>query len=281
MTAKFYRIPAAFLACMLAMSAGAGLAMSAAQPAAAAQDKDKDKEKDKDKGKMDKQKKAELAAYNAIVAAQGSDPAKLIPMSEDFLTKYPQSEYIKPVYGLLTTTYFAAGDIEKMMSTGNKALELDPENVDALSIMAMVISRRSHSNTPDGAAQLTKAEGYARHAIELIPNMVKPNPTMEDATFEKAKNDKLSVSHSALGLIDYDHKKYEDARTELTQAIALSTTPDPVDYYMLGNSDSNASYYKDAVAAYKKCSESGPPLGPTCKTRMDVAQHDSETKMGR
>ncbi len=276
MTSKFHGIPAAFLACMLAVSAGAGFAMAAGQPAATAQDKDKDK----DKGKMDKQKKAELAAYNAIVAAQGSDPTKLIPMSEDFITKYPQSEYAKPVYGLLTTAYYAAGNIEKMMTTGDKALELDPDNVDVLSIMAMVISRRSHSTTPDGTAQLAKAEGYARHAIEMIPNMVKPNAAMDDAVFEKAKNDKLAVSHSALGLIDYDRKKYEDARTELTQAIQLSSTPDPVDYYILGNADSNASYYKDAAVAFQKCSESG-PLAANCKARMAVAQHDSETKMGR
>jgi hypothetical protein len=53
-----------------------------------------------------------------------------------------------------------------------------------------------------------------------------------------------------------------------------------VDYYLLGNADSGASFYHDAVAAYEKCSASG-PLAAQCKTRMASAQHDAETKMGR
>jgi tetratricopeptide (TPR) repeat protein len=277
MTARFLRIPASLLALTMAISLGAGLSRAGLPPSAAAQDKDKGKEKDKDKN--NKINKAEVTAYNAFVSAQTGDPATQIQLGEDFIAKYPQSQYIKGVYAALTTTYYATGNIDKMNAAGAKALEMDPDNVDVLSLLAMVISRRAHATTPEGAQQVKNAEAYARHAIELIPNMAKP-ATVDDATFEKAKNDKLSLSHSALGLINFNNKKYEDARTELNLAVQLASTPDPVDYYLLGNSDSQASYYHDAVAAYQKCSDSGPMVA-RCKALMATAQHDADTKLGR
>jgi len=88
------------------------------------------------------------------------------------------------------------------------------------------------------------------------------------------------MAHSGLGLINLQHQKYEDARTELSQAVQLSSTPDPVDYYLLGNADVQASYYNDAVAAYEKCAASG-PLVAQCKARAESAKKDATTKMGR
>jgi tetratricopeptide (TPR) repeat protein len=277
MTARFLRIPASLLVLTMAISLGAGLSRAGLPPSAAAQDKDKDKNKDKDKS--NKLNKAEVTAYNAFVAAQTGDPATQVQLGEDFIAKYPQSQYVKGVYAALTATYYSSGNIDKMNAAGAKALEMDPDNVDVLSLLAMVISRRAHATTPEGTQQVKNAEAYAHHAIELIPAMVKP-ATVDDATFEKAKNDKLSLSHSALGLINFNNKKYEDARTELNLAVQLASTPDPVDYYLLGSADSQASYYHDAVAAYQKCSDSGPMVA-RCKALMATAQHDADTKLGR
>jgi tetratricopeptide (TPR) repeat protein len=273
MKSKFLKFPASLLAITMAMTLGAGLSRAAAHPSSAAQDKDKDKDKNK------KVNKAEEAAYKAFFDARTGDPAVQIQLGEDFATKFPQSHYLNGVYGTLTTAYYTSGNTDKMFSTGNKALELDPDNVDVLSLLAMAIPRRVHPTTPDATAQLVKAEQYAHHAIELIPNLPKP-PEVDDAAFQKIKNDKLSLAHSGLGLIYINHQKFDDARAELTQAVALASTPDLVDYYLLGNADSGASYYHDAAAAYEKCSTSG-PLAPQCKTRMASAQHDAETKMGR
>jgi uncharacterized protein HemY len=110
-----------------------------------------------------------------------------------------------------------------------------------------------------------------------------PKPaTVDDATFEKAKNDKLSLCHSGLGLLAINHSKFEDARNELTQAVQLATSPDPVDYYLLGNADAQASFMNGAVAAYEKCSVTG-PLVAQCKSREEAVKKDiaSGTKLSR
>ncbi len=60
----------------------------------------------------------------------------------------------------------------------------------------------------------------------------------------------------------------------------LASSPDPVDYFLLGNADVQGSYFKDAIEAYEKCAASG-LLVAQCKARAESAKHDAETKMGR
>jgi tetratricopeptide (TPR) repeat protein len=285
MTAKVIKWPALLLGFGVAISLAPGI--SSAQNAHVGTESGLDraiqenaaKRLDIGPAKKDKVNKAEEAAYKALLAAQNGEPATKIQLGEDFAAKFPTSHYLPGIYGILTSSYFATGDADKMLSAGSKAIQLDPENVDVLSLLAMAIPRRVKAATPDGAQQLQTAEAYARHAIEIIPAMTKP-ATVDDAEFEKAKNDKLALAHSGLGMIDMGHQKYDDARTELTQAVRLASSPDPVDYYLLGTADVQGSYYKDAVAAYEKCADSG-PLAAQCKARAESAKHDAETKLGR
>ena len=284
MTAKLLKFSAALLGLTVASMFGPGIASAqygqAASPSPSPS-QNAPAPKEKDSGKAQKINKAEEAAYKNLLATQGGDPAMAIQAAEDFITKFPMSRYVGGVYGMLTGAYFNTGNTDKMFASGAKALELDPNNVDVLALLAMAIPRRVKANTPDGAQQLQKAETYGHHAIELIPAMTKPD-TMDDATFEKLKNDKLSLAHSGLGLIDINHSKFEDARTELTQAVQLASSPDPVDYYLLGNADSQASYMNAAIAAYEKCAATG-PLVSQCKAREDAVKKDmaSGTKLSR
>jgi tetratricopeptide (TPR) repeat protein len=238
-------------------------------------------QKDKDKGKGGPQiNKAEEDGYKAFYASRTGPPATQIQLGEAFIMKFPMSHYLVGVYSQLTSAYFGLGNTDKMMENGNKALELNPDNANVLGLMAMVMSRRINSKTLDAAQQYQKAEGYAKHAIELIPTLPKPDG-MDDAAFEKAKNEELSMAHSGLGLIDFQHQKFEDAVTEITQAVLLADPPDPVDLYMLGNADVQTSRYKDAVAAYDKCVALGGQLAAPCKTRDDDAKHKAETELSR
>ncbi len=274
MTARFFKFSAATLGLAVAFTFGASFS-SASQPAAYAQDKEKG-------AKKEKVNKAEEAAYKNVLAAQGGDPAAEVQVGEDFITKFPTSKYNGGVYGMLTTAYFTTGNTDKMFAAGAKALELNPNNVDVLALLSMAIPRRAKTTMPDYAQQMKNAEDYAHRTIELVPTLEKP-ATVDDATFEKAKNDKLALAHSGLGLINLNVKKnYDDARTELTQAVQLATAPDPVDYYLLGSADAQASFMNGAIAAYDKCAQSG-PLMTQCKAREEAVKKElaSGTKLSR
>src|SRR5882762_6625362 len=282
MTAKVIRWPALLLGVGVAISLAPGIS---AQNAHIGTESGLDRAmqqnaaKRLDIGPGKKVNKAEEGAYKALLAAQNGDPATRIQLGEDFAAKFPTSLYLPGVYGVLTSSYFVTGNTDKMFTAGSKAIQLDPENVDVMSLLAMAIPRRVNATRPDGAQRLQTAEAYAHRTIEIIPTMTKP-AKVDDAEFEKAKNDKLALAHSGLGMIDMAHQKYEDARTELTQAVQLASSPDPVDYYLLATADVQGSYYKDAVAAYEKCADSG-PLAAQCKARAESAKHDAETKLGR
>ena len=283
MTAKVIKWPALLLGFGVAISLSTGI--SSAQNANIGTESGLDRAmqqnaaKRLDIGPGKKVNKAEEGAYKALLAAQNGDPATRIQLGEDFAAKFPTSLYLPGVYGVLTSSYFVMGDTDKMFTAGSKAIQLDPENVDVMSLLAMAIPRRVKATTPDGAQRLQTAEVYAHRTIEIIPTMTKPAKA-DDAEFEKAKNDKLALAHSGLGMIDMARQKYDDARTELTQAVQLASSPDPVDYYLLGTADVQGSYYKDAVAAYEKCADSG-PLAAQCKARAESAKHDAESKVGR
>jgi len=284
MTAKYFRWSVGLLGLTVAISVAAGASgaqYGSSPPPMPKPVPEQNAPAPKDSGKAPKVNKAEEAAYKSVLAAQGGDPAMQIQVGEDFITKFPMSKYLGGVYGMLTTAYYTTGNTDKMFAGGAKALELNPDNVDVLALLAMAIPRRVKANTPDGPQQLQKAEVYARHAIELIPALTKPE-TVDDATFEKAKNDKLALAHSGLGLLDINHQKFDDARTELTQAVQLASSPDPVDYYLLGNADAQASYMNGAIAAYEKCAASG-PLVTACKAREEAMKKDmaSGTKLSR
>jgi tetratricopeptide (TPR) repeat protein len=288
MTAKKFRWPASLLSFAIAISLAPGIAR--AQNARIGSESGLDRAMQQNTVKKDevmqpngkvKVNKAEEAAYKAFLASQNGDLATRIQLGEEFTIKFPTSHYLPGVYGVLTSSYFATGDTNKMFVAGSRAVQLDPQNADVLSLMAMAISRRVKPTTPDGAEQLQTAETYAHRAIEIIPTMTKPD-TVDDAAFEKAKNDKLALAHSGLGVIDINHQKYEDARTELTQAVQLATSPDPVDYYLLGNADAQDSYMNGAIAAYDKCAATG-PLVAQCKSREEAIKKEvaSGTKLSR
>jgi tetratricopeptide (TPR) repeat protein len=277
MTAKFFKGSASIVVFLILIFAGAGVCSAQYDQTMPPATSGTPAQNNSAKQAPPKINKPEEDAYKALTHPSGA--AAQIQQGEDFIKKFPDSHYIPSVYGILTSAYFGTGDIDKMFVAGNKALELNPDNVDVLSLLSMAIPRRIRSTTPDAAQQMQKAEAYAHHAIELIPNLPKP-PEMDDATFEKVKNDKLSLAHSGLGLIDTDHDKYDDARTELMLAVQLASNPDPVDYYLLGNADVKTSYLNGAVAAYDKCAASG-PLMAQCKARSDSTKKDLTTSLSK
>jgi tetratricopeptide (TPR) repeat protein len=285
LTLAILRWPALLLGFAVAISLAPGI--SSAQNVKPGSESQLDRELDQyavkhlDLGpdKKGKVNKAEEAAYKAILAAQNGDPATRIQLGEDFASKYPTSHYLPGIYGVLASSYFATGDTDKMFIAGSKAIQLDPVNVDVMALLAMAIPRRVKATTPDGAQQLQSAEAFAHRVIEIIPTMTKP-ATIDDAGFEKLKNDKLALAHSGLGLIDIQHSKYEDARTEFAQAVQLASSPDPVDYYLLGIADVKASYLNGAIAAYEKFAASG-PLMAECRARADSTKKDLTTAVSK
>jgi tetratricopeptide (TPR) repeat protein len=221
--------------------------------------------------------KAENDAYKAIYNARNGDPMHLSELGEAFVAKFPMSYYDGPVYAMLTGTYMNTNQTDKMIDTGTKALALDPDNIDVLPILAWAIPRRVNGNSPDNTQLLQKAQGYAHHGLDLLATLEKPKD-MSDTDFTKSKNEKASMCHDGLGVVAVKTGKFDDAITELTQAMQLSEDPDPVDQYLLGVADASTSHFTDAIANFTKCAANG-PMQAQCKSQIDDVKKKSQNSL--
>jgi tetratricopeptide (TPR) repeat protein len=275
---------AGILAGLLFAFAGAGMAQSQQQPPqqqappAAQQDKGKVQDLQLDNAPPPAANPEEDAAFKSFSDAANTDPKKKIELGEAFLQKYPQSRYRPPVYATLTMAYLQTGDVQKMESTGEKELELNPNDGQTLAILGQTIPRAFNPNAPDAAKQLDKAEEYSKRAIEVIPAMQKP-PAVSDEAFSSAKNQALAMAHSGLGLVDVRKGKFNEAIPELESSVKLDSQPDPVNYYLLGVANKGASHYSDAEAAFNKCAAIASSMQPTCKAQADEAKKLGATQL--
>jgi len=194
----------------------------------------------------------EDAALKTFTELKREDVARQIELGEEFLKKYPGSRYNAVVYARLAPAYLAVAQEDKMFAAGEKALELNPDNVDILALMGMLLPRRA--GTLDADQKLQKAEKYSKRTIELLAAMQKPDGLTEEE-FNAAKNQKLSMAHSGLGLTYLQRQRYGDSVAELEQATKLVKEAEPTDFYLLGVAYQKAQRFSDAATAFGKCGE--------------------------
>jgi tetratricopeptide (TPR) repeat protein len=207
--------------------------------------------------------------YKAFYDSRGGgDVQKEIQLGEDFVKNYPTSRYVSVVYAVLAGVYMNQGEEDKMFSCAQKSIDARPDNVDALSLMVWAGARRINPQAPDAAEKFAKYENYAHQAIALIAAMAKP-ANVDDAAFNAARNDKLSMCHSGLGLMDFMRQRYADAITEMTQAVQLADHPDQVDFFILGRADEYTNHFDDALAAFGKCTAIAGGIQDRCTSAID------------
>ena len=215
----------------------------------------------------------EEAAYKSFYDMKPSTAAEndaAIQAGETFLKDYPQSRYRESVYTRLTMLYFQKRDMDKMYENADKALALDPNNVDVLVQVGWVIPRGNPS-TPDYQQMLTKAEQYEKHALEILSTLTKPVGLTDDQ-FNRAKADKSSQAHSGLGLVYFRENKFDESSVELTKATDGVPDPDPTDYYVLGIDLNNLQKYPESAKAFDSCAQIASSIQGTCKQQSAAAK---------
>jgi len=222
----------------------------------------------------------ELGAVKAFQEMPNSDLQKKIEAGEEFLKKYPESQYRPIVYSALTLDYIQTGNTEKAFEIGDKEVALKPDDVQTLAVLGQTIPRAMSASTPEPDKRLAKAENYSKRAIEVTPTLAKPDG-MADQSFAAAKNSTLAMAHSGLGLVYVRRGKFNEAIPELEQSVKIdpNPTPDPVNLYLLGLANQKASRYDDAAVAFNKCAALNSKLQATCRTGADESKKQASTQL--
>jgi len=222
----------------------------------------------------------ETTALQTFQSMPNTDLPKKIAAGEDFLKKYPDSQYRPMVYSALVLGYLQTGNAQKAFEVGDKEVALKPDDVETLAVLGQTIPRAINSSTPDPDKQLQKAEDYAKRAIEVTPTIAKPEG-MTDQHFMEAKNSTLAMAHGGLGLVYFRRGKFNEAIPELEQSVKIdpNPNPDPVNLYVLGGSNQKASHYDEAAAVFARCATIAGGLQTACKTAADESKKQASTQM--
>jgi len=202
------------------------------------------------------------AAYKALL--KEPEPVRKIELGNSFLKKYPKSPFEERVDYELMNAYRSRKDWTNAYRFGDSALALNPDDVDVLAIEGWTIPHVSNPNDPDADQQLTKAQNYANHALDVLAKLKKPKD-MTDGQFASAKSMRQFQAHSALGIVDFRRNDYENSAKELQQATTGNPTPDPTDLFILGVDYQNLKRYGEAADAYGACAQIAGALQDRCK----------------
>ena len=197
--------------------------------------------------------KEEEDSYRAFLALTEKQTDLIISQGQAFLSKYALSAYRPSVYSRIEIAYLNTNQVDKLIATGQLALNEDPDNLAVLALMSATLPRLEPRGI-DAAQRLDLAERYARRAIHLGASVSRP-AGMTEEQFERARNEQLAMAHTGLGLVSYRRGDTAATVSELDQATKLDPTPDPIDFYLLGDGQMKLKQYTEAVAAFDRCAK--------------------------
>jgi tetratricopeptide (TPR) repeat protein len=208
----------------------------------------------------------EKQAFDAI--QNELDPNRKIQLADEFATKYPNSSLLTYAYFLAQGAALQKQDWAGVFTYGEKSLAANPENLNTLLLMARYLPQPpSVRNDLNPDIKLNEAEKDAQKALGLVESLQKM-PNEEDAAFQTRKGQYLEAIHSGLGMVylqravgglaGVDQEQLAKSETEYKAAIAAEASPDPEDYFRLGEVLKDQNKKDEAIQAFTKAAELSP-----------------------
>lgn len=190
----------------------------------------------------------EFNDYNAAYATAGGAASE--KAADEFAAKYPDSELKAFLYAKAMHEYQNENNPAKMLSVGEKVLQLDPDNSIALVLTSTVLADSLNDADTDRQAKIARARKNATHALETVDSGFVPpaNATPEQVT--AYKNTLQSMAHSALGIVALKTGDDATAENELKLSTSLNVTqPDPYLWYHLALAQDHQKKYPEALVS--------------------------------
>jgi len=192
---------------------------------------------------------AEYKAYNDAISQ--TTPQTKAAALESYLTAYPQSAVKADTLQLLMITY-SSFDPAKTLSTADRLLQLQPDNLRALTF-EVYFHKQDADKATDPAAKQTALDAAAEFAQK---GLAAPKPKeMSEADYDKLKQSVTPGFYGAIAAAAANKKDMKTAITNYTAELkaappASTTTPGPIlqDTYYLG-----LAYYQSTPPDFLNC----------------------------
>jgi tetratricopeptide (TPR) repeat protein len=170
--------------------------------------------------------------YDAFQAMAGEkDPRKKISLAEAFLQKFTDTDFKDLALVNIMAAHQQLGESEKAIEAGQKALEANPDNLQALSYVNFVFPFVFKSTDPDADSKLARAESRARHGLELLQKLQKPEGVTDEQftqyvkgqrAAEDAPNDPYTFYRLGVAYVSREPRDYDNAVWNLARSSALA-----------------------------------------------------------
>jgi tetratricopeptide (TPR) repeat protein len=194
--------------------------------------------------------KNEQEAVMAVLNAQTPD-AKIAAV-DNLLAKFKDTEFKAIALDQAAEAAQQKGDSAAALVYGNRALEADPKNFQAMLLVSGQLAQTTREFDLDKDEKLKRATKLANDAIATINAAAKPNPQLSDEQWANIKKDLIAQAHETLGVIQMVDKKYDAAANEFKMAVDGAATPEPATMVRLAAAYNGAKKYDDALAMCDK-----------------------------
>jgi tetratricopeptide (TPR) repeat protein len=196
----------------------------------------------------------ELDAYLRIMVA--TQPPEIVKDVDAFAAAFPKSELLGLAYQSELVAFEQLNDFDGVLRAGEKALQSSPGNLNTLLILAPAMASRA-GRRPDASQLLTKAETYARQALDGIEKTRLPHKvSLEHWNLEKRQMQ--SQAHEVLGSVALQRGQLKTAIPELETAITLSPAPQGIQFLRLGLAFASAGQKQQAAKNLRQGADLGP-----------------------
>ncbi len=213
----------------------------------------------------------EFDAYKA--AAASTDAASLEKASDDFATKFPDSELRVLLYKNAMRMYQAANNAEKTEAMGRKVLGFDQDDPEALVIVSEVIAERTHDSDLDKDQRYDEAIKMAQKATQTVDTDINAPAGTPPDKLEAYKSLLRSNAYSIMGTIAFKRDNYTDAETNLRKSIdVFPSQPDPVVVLRLALTLDKQQKYPEALKVANRAVEltqDNTPIGTPARHERD------------
>jgi tetratricopeptide (TPR) repeat protein len=213
---------------------------------------------------------------DALMAIQNAtDPDTRIAAVENLLSKFADTDFKAFALMIAAASAQQKNDFEKMMIYGERTLEADPKNFQAMLMMAGGLAQRTREHDLDREEKLGRAEKYANQAIEIVKVAAKPNPELTEEQWAQAKKDVTAQGYEALGQAAYVRKKYDVATQQWKLAVDTASNPDPATIVRLANAYNLMNKPDEAIAVLAKINTMA-DVHPQIKSAADETRKAAE-----
>lgn len=153
--------------------------------------------------------KEEIAALQKVQAA--TDPDSQLAAITNVLENFSDTDYKPMLISMAMQAAQQKDDLGLVTTWTQRALQDDPNNIEAHVVVAEATARHTRENDLDKADSIKTVQTNANQALTLLKTADTPPPGIPDAQWPNVKGQLTGEAYEALGIAATVEKKYPDA----------------------------------------------------------------------